>query len=73
MDVLITRRDPRAGDTVYRLTNIVRVEPPVDLFVVPSDYTIRDEPGAKGGKIIELREAPKSLKKDGGSTIQSGR
>jgi hypothetical protein len=40
--VLITRRDPRSGDTVYRLTNIVRVEPPPDLFTVPSDYRIVD-------------------------------
>jgi hypothetical protein len=40
--VLITRRDPRSGDTVYRLTNIVRAEPPPDLFTVPSDYQIID-------------------------------
>lgn len=38
--VLITRRDPRSGDTTYRLTNIVRREPPPDLFMVPSDYKI---------------------------------
>jgi hypothetical protein len=42
MPVLITRRDPRAGDTVYRLTNIVRADPPPDLFTVPSDYRIVD-------------------------------
>ena len=42
MAVLITRRDPRSGDTVYRLTNIVRAEPPPDLFTVPSDYRIVD-------------------------------
>jgi len=40
--VLMTRRDPRSGDTVYRLTNIVRAEPPPDLFTVPSDYRIVD-------------------------------
>jgi hypothetical protein len=40
--VLITRRDPRSGDTIYRLTNIVRAEPPPDLFTVPSDYRIAD-------------------------------
>ena len=40
--MLITRRDPRSGDTVYRLTNIVRSEPPPDLFTVPSDYRIVD-------------------------------
>jgi hypothetical protein len=42
MAVLITRRDPRSGETVYRLTNIVRVEPPPDLFTVPSDYRVVD-------------------------------
>ncbi len=41
--VVLTRRsDPRFGDTVYRLTNIVRAEPPPDLFEVPSDYQIED-------------------------------
>lgn len=42
MAVLITRRDPRSGETVYRLTNIVRTEPPPDLFAVPSDYRVVD-------------------------------
>jgi hypothetical protein len=40
--VLITRRDPRSGETTYRLTNIVRSEPPPDLFMVPPDYEIRN-------------------------------
>ena len=40
--VLITRKDPRSGDTVYRLTNILRAEPPPDLFTVPSDYRVVD-------------------------------
>lgn len=39
--VMITRRDPQAGDTVYRLTNIVRAEPDAHLFVIPADYTKR--------------------------------
>jgi len=42
MAVLITRRDPRSGDTTYRLTNIVRAEPPPDLFTVPTDYRVVD-------------------------------
>jgi hypothetical protein len=42
MAILITRRDPRSGETVYRLTNVVRAEPPPDLFTVPSDYRIVD-------------------------------
>lgn len=45
MAVRITRTDPRSGDTVYRLTNIVRAEPPPDLFEVPPDYTVH-EPAA---------------------------
>jgi hypothetical protein len=44
MPVLITRRDPRAGETVYRLVNIVRGEPRPDLFEVPPDYTLRKPP-----------------------------
>jgi hypothetical protein len=42
MPVLIIRRDPRSGETVYRLTNIVRAEPPPDLFTLPSDYRVVD-------------------------------
>ena len=57
MAVLITRHDPRAGDTVYRLTNIVRAEPHEALFVVPPDYELRD--GALSGKMLKMREAVK--------------
>jgi hypothetical protein len=35
--------DPRAGDTIYRLTNIKRSEPSPDLFKVPADYRARGE------------------------------
>jgi hypothetical protein len=41
--------DPRTGVVEYRLANINRAEPPADLFVVPSDYTISDAPGGRGG------------------------
>jgi len=41
--VLMTRRaDPRFGETIYRLTNIVRSEPSPDLFEVPPDFRIED-------------------------------
>jgi len=41
--VVLTRRfDPRFGETVYRLTNIVRSEPPPDLFKVPADFRTED-------------------------------
>ena len=47
MAVLISRKDPRSGDSIYRLRNIVRTEPPPDLFTVPSDYQVRG--GQLGG------------------------
>jgi hypothetical protein len=41
--VLMTRRyDPRFGETVYRLTNIVRSEPSPELFKVPPDFRVED-------------------------------
>ena len=40
--VMTKRSDPRFGETVYRLTNIQRTEPPASLFELPSDYTVND-------------------------------
>jgi hypothetical protein len=42
LQVLVMTRhtDPRAGETVYRLTNVVRAEPDRTLFEVPADYTV---------------------------------
>jgi hypothetical protein len=40
--VLTDRKDPRNGDSTYRLTHIVRDEPAASLFQVPSDYTIKE-------------------------------
>lgn len=42
VQVLTKRTDPRHGETIYRLTNIVRSEPARSLFEVPADYTIKD-------------------------------
>jgi hypothetical protein len=43
--VLTSRRsDPRFGETVFRLVNLVRAEPPADLFEIPPGYQI-EEPG----------------------------
>jgi hypothetical protein len=43
--VVLTRRtDPRFGDTVYRLSNIVRAEPPATLFSVPPNYRVEEQP-----------------------------
>ena len=39
--VIMSRRsDPRFGDTVYRLINIDRSEPPPSLFEIPAGFRI---------------------------------
>lgn len=43
--VMTRHSDPREGETVYRLTHIVRAEPDPALFQVPADYRIV-EPGS---------------------------
>lgn len=40
--VLTDRKDPRAGDSSYRLQRIVRGEPSATLFQVPPDYEVRE-------------------------------
>jgi hypothetical protein len=40
--VMTRHRDPRSGETIYRLTNINRSEPDRALFEVPADHTVRD-------------------------------
>ena len=40
--VLSKRSDPRAGDTVTRMINIGRAEPPRLLFEAPADYKVTD-------------------------------
>ncbi len=40
--VFSRRADPRFGETVYRLTNIIRAEPDASLFQVPADYKHED-------------------------------
>lgn len=42
--VMSKHSDPFIGETVYKLTNIVRGEPARTLFEVPSDYTIKEGP-----------------------------
>jgi hypothetical protein len=58
MAVLISRKDPRSGDSIYRLRNVVRTEPPPDLFAVPSDYQVRG--GQLGGfRVLKKLEEEK--------------
>jgi hypothetical protein len=40
--VMTIHRDPRSGDTTYRLTNIDRSEPNRSLFEIPDDYTVEE-------------------------------
>lgn len=39
--VMTRHNDPRNGETVYRLTSILRAEPDQNLFTVPTDYTVQ--------------------------------
>jgi hypothetical protein len=40
--------DPRSGETVFRLTDISRSEPPASLFQPPADYQVVDAGGDSG-------------------------
>jgi hypothetical protein len=40
--VLTRHSDPRTGESIYRLQNIIRAEPDRSLFMVPADYTVKD-------------------------------
>jgi hypothetical protein len=56
--VLSRRADPRFGETVYRLRNIVRTEPDAALFQVPSDYKLEDAkafPAAPPGRPVRVK------------------
>jgi len=57
MPVLITRRDPRNGETTYRLANILRGEQQDGLFTVPAGYEVRD-----GNLKFKLLDAAKTKK-----------
>jgi hypothetical protein len=52
LNMLLSSRfsDPRTGVVEYRLTNINRSEPRADLFTVPSDYTVIESNGTRGGR-----------------------
>jgi hypothetical protein len=39
--VMTRHSDPRSGENVYRLVNILRAEPDPALFQVPADYTVQ--------------------------------
>jgi hypothetical protein len=41
--VMSKSNDPRMGETIYKLTNIQRSEPPPSLFQAPDGYTVKDQ------------------------------
>jgi hypothetical protein len=63
--VMTRHSDPRMGETVYKLTNINRAEPPPSLFELPSDYTVKEmiEPNMKMKLEREMQRSRKSADK----------
>jgi len=53
--VMSRHSDPRAGETIYRLTNISRDEPAKALFEVPGGYTIKEGFGGPPPGALPLR------------------
>ncbi len=45
LDTAVLRKynDPRYGENVYRLTNIIRTEPAKELFEIPADYSVKED------------------------------
>jgi hypothetical protein len=41
--ILTIHRDPRRGETIYRLINIKRFEPDRSLFEIPANYIVIDK------------------------------
>ncbi|MGA2115577.1 MAG: hypothetical protein ABSH56_12610 [Bryobacteraceae bacterium] len=42
--ILTRRNDPRSGETVSRMSNLVRAEPPASMFQLPADFRVVDAP-----------------------------
>ena len=57
MPILVTRRDPRTGETTYRLTNSLRGEVQDGLFTVPAGYEVRE--GNLKFKLVDSVKAKK--------------
>jgi hypothetical protein len=55
--ILTKLRDPRMGETIFKIGNIKRGEPHPSLFQVPSDYTLEEAPVGPGVRIMR-RTAP---------------
>lgn len=62
--VYLKTSDPRFGETIYRLTNIVRENPDRSLFDVPSDYTVREfKPAVVTGTTVAPKPVEEQKKK----------
>ena len=73
--VLTRHLDPRAGENVFRLTDINRSEPARSLFEVPADYTIVENSRRRSPSVpVEPRVGPKpgsgSLPKPPAGTLE---
>jgi hypothetical protein len=55
MVVLLKHNDPRFGETVFRLTNVTRVEPAPELFAEPQGYRADDDRGPLNGRPMMRR------------------
>jgi hypothetical protein len=51
IDAMVLQRfsDPRVGETIYQLVNVVLGDPSPDLFQVPQGYTMAVDEGARTG------------------------
>jgi len=54
--VMSKRTDPRSGEQIFRLTNIVRAEPDPALFTVPADFKTIQQPGGKDVFFYKTKE-----------------
>jgi hypothetical protein len=54
--VLSKHSDPRDGETVFRLVDISRSEPPASLFQPPSDYQVSEAGGDAGHGMPQRKE-----------------
>jgi hypothetical protein len=59
--VMSKHSDPRMGETIFRLTNIVRSEPAAALFSVPADYTVTQGPDFPEAKFMKRLPPPDAL------------
>jgi hypothetical protein len=59
--VMSKQSDPRAGETVYKLTNVNRSEPQHSMFEVPADYTVNDSASLREQK---LRQEKLQIRKE---------